>query len=181
MGVGAMVYRRVRRLGCRQDAWCERSEDETHTQAYNMIEFRERALEIEGPESFEDDSIIRYGCFTADGADIEGFHIGAYSYYNRYREWLSMLSHDVMPRIIWNDESYEGKPFVEQINFADNEGTLGTAVCKKLAKDYNDFLARAREVTKVEDLKSPHGFYAVYLDFKKGFEFASDNGFLELH
>lgn len=43
------------------------------------------------------------------------------------------------------DEVKEG-PFWELINFADNEGVIGTDFCKKLAKDFDDFQEKAESV-----------------------------------
>ncbi len=71
-----------------------------------------------------------------DAYDSYHFCAGPYSRYNRWRAELCRAVHNVEPEIVWNDASYAGEPFYELINFADNEGTIGTAVCGKLMRDF---------------------------------------------
>lgn len=59
-------------------------------------------------------------------------------------------------------------PFWELIWFPDCEGTLGTAVCKKLAADFIEFEAKANQIGG--------RFLDIYNQFKDCFEFASENG-----
>lgn len=59
-------------------------------------------------------------------------------------------------------------PFHELICFTDCDGTIGPAVCAKLAKDFADWDERA---------KAQGGrFYQTYASFREGFEFAADGG-----
>ena len=67
------------------------------------------------------------------------FRAGSYGGYNEWREWLSEAFVGVFPKEIWeNPKKFEGKPFVELINFSDSEGVLGKEVCYKLKKDFED-------------------------------------------
>jgi hypothetical protein len=67
------------------------------------------------------------------------FRAGSYSGYGAWRRSLSHLMLNVAPETIWDKpEDFKGKPFVELINFSDCEGYLGTDVCAKLAKDFED-------------------------------------------
>ena len=63
--------------------------------------------------------------------------------------------------------------FWEILNSPDNAGTLGTEVCQKLAKDFEDFAERANQM----DSKR---FKERYWEFKEMFETAANNGFIHL-
>jgi len=113
------------------------------------------------------------------------FRAGSYSEYNRWRENLATSIHGVMPSIIWNSpEKYDGKEFIEIINFSDCEGFFGPKVSAKL---YNDFAKNRDKFVSVMESrygKDSGGFsesgYAIriYDDFTKGFEIAKDSGVL---
>lgn len=82
--------------------------------------------------------------FYRVGGEQVSFPAGAYSGYNRYREALSVMALGVTPDAVWkNPQEYDGQPFVEQINFADNEGAIGSHAAVKLAGDYAAWEARA--------------------------------------
>ena len=119
-----------------------------------------------------------------DGTPLEaeeswGFVAGGYGTYNRWREQLAKLAgyEKTMGRgILGYEETHQhgaivagSGPFYELIWFPDNEGSIGTAVCTKLAKDFAEF-ERAAEL--LED----HWFMEKYLDFKNAFELASEGG-----
>lgn len=112
-----------------------------------------------------------------------GFRAGSYGGYNQWREELAKLGG--WPEIeiekfgapfkscaasAWNATS---GLFLELINFSDFEGTLGTAVSKKLLEDF-----RANE----EKAKAIGGyFYGKYQEWTKAFEMAADNGAIYFH
>ena len=113
------------------------------------------------------------GTYQINGAQ-HGFRAGSYSEYNYWREWLCMLVFGVPPKAIWNDESaYAGKPFVELINFSDCEGYIGPKVAKKLAKDFADYEDRA--------ISDEQWVVTKYADWKRAFELAADDGFVDFH
>lgn len=66
-----------------------------------------------------------------------------------------------------------GGPFWELIYFSDCEGTLGTATCAKLAKDFADFQDAADAVTE-------GWFKNSYNIARAGFEMAADGGAAKL-
>lgn len=83
------------------------------------------------------------------------FRAGAYSYYNRFREKLENMA--------------SNSQLIELIMFSDCEGFIGPVVSEKLAKDFNDLEETAREQLDEYDLET-------YLNFKKAFELASEDG-----
>lgn len=104
-----------------------------------------------------------------------GFHAGSYGGYNNWREWLSKKFLSVNPQEVWNaPEKFTGRPFVELINFADNEGTFGPVTSAKLAKDFQQHSA------EIED-RDDHFFVRKYMEWQKAFELASDEGLVVLH
>ncbi|QTG87257.1 hypothetical protein [Bacillus amyloliquefaciens] len=67
----------------------------------------------------------------------------------------------------------EGNAFRELINFADNEGVIGSVVSKKLAKDFKEYEDEARKFSvMVEDPL----WFELYGEWKKAFELAAENG-----
>ncbi len=77
------------------------------------------------------------GWYTAK--DVVRGPSSPYSGYGYFREQIAMRVLGVEPQTVWNDEeTYEGKPFYEIIEFADNEGAIGPVTCAKLAKDFRE-------------------------------------------
>jgi hypothetical protein len=102
------------------------------------------------------------------------FRAGSYGGYNDWRKWLSYTFLGVTPEKVWeNPEKFAGKPFVELINFGDNEGTFGPVTSAKLAKDFQDNLASVIESDSWEREK--------YVDWQRAFELAADDGFVILN
>jgi len=98
-----------------------------------------------------------------------GFRAGPYSYYNRWRHELAELV-GTTARAIWDDP--KPGPFVELINFADNEGFIGFKTSAKLAEDFRRF------ASKVGD----NGDFAEgYRDWQRAFELASEGGVVHFH
>lgn len=125
-----------------------------------------------------DDADLR---FTAKQAF--SFRAGSYSGYNLWRDQLAKLAgypetdHPAPHRkgershaaFVWGQEP-RGLPFEELVNFADNEGTLGTTICQKLLKDFKEFDQRAKEFS--ED----SWFYLKYQDWAYAIALAADGG-----
>lgn len=72
------------------------------------------------------------------------FAAGSYGGYNRWRDRLAKLAGFPDADTVWRD-SPQG-PFVELINFADNEGYIGPVVAAKLAVDFAAYRTLANEV-----------------------------------
>lgn len=113
-----------------------------------------------------------------------GFRAGGYSGYNQWRDELAKLAcYPATPYTMYGAtttrhdagawDASEG-PFWELINFSDSEGTIGTAVSKKLAKDFADFQAKA-------DLHPDEYFRARYNEWREAFDMAADNGAVSFH
>lgn len=105
-----------------------------------------------------------------------GLHacIGDYNYYGAWRDKLAKLAG--YPLVTGRTRPYsEGAwaategPFWELIDFTYCDGVLGTAVCQKLAEDFDDYEESARRL-------GDEDFLYAYLQFKAAVEFASDGG-----
>lgn len=114
------------------------------------------------------------GWYAVDGQRTY-FRAGSYSGYNEWREQLCRAALGVFPRAIWDDpEGFAGKPFVELINFADNEGSIGPKTSAKLLTDFEQY----------PDLPSLVGddyFERKYSAWRDAFALASDDGFVVFH
>lgn len=109
---------------------------------------------------------------------------GGYGYYNSWREALAKLAGYPLTEY---RTSYSGpeqshaaacwqgqeSPFYELINFSDCEGTIGTAVSAKLAKDFQEWDERAKSVGE--------RFYKDYSEWREAFEMAADGGAVAFH
>lgn len=116
---------------------------------------------------------LKPGRYIATGEQY-GFGAGSYSGYNDWRDELARLvglneAGDVF------DPAVTG-PFVELINFADNEGYIGAKVAAKLHKDFLDH----RDKAKVQDTDRAW-FYSKYERWMRAFELAADNGVVDFH
>jgi hypothetical protein len=105
------------------------------------------------------------------------FRAGSYSGYNRWREWLSIVAGHGNPSTLWEAESPQG-PFVELINFADNEGIIGPTVSAKLAKDFAEHEDRIAALCAGNDRNYE---LTKYREWRKAFELAADGGMVEFH
>lgn len=99
------------------------------------------------------------------------FRAGSYGGYNAWRADLAALV-GLDPQACWDGTITEG-PFYELINFSDCEGTLGTAVCKKLLADFE---AHADKLNKNADY-----FTTKYIEWMQAFKLASDDGCVRFH
>lgn len=116
-------------------------------------------------------------CFPGRGEGVEpntvykyedefDFRAGSYSGYGWWRERLEEIS--------------DGNSFLELINFADNEGVIGSVVSKKL---YNDFVSNAELAEKYSKTIGEDGEYWFdkYNSWMKAFEMAMDDGAVNFH
>jgi hypothetical protein len=112
------------------------------------------------------------------------FRAGPYSYYNWWRNELSLFALGAEAQDVWMaPEDYRGRPFVELIDFTDCDGRVGTPVAAKLAAD---FTAAARRATRhaaavVVDDNPDAGadWLRVYRDFARAFRVAARAGALK--
>lgn len=103
------------------------------------------------------------------------FRAGSYSGYGEWRHWLARLVGWKDARDCWENGS-PGSPFYELINFADNEGVLGSQVCAKLAKDFAHWQPKAEATTEDPDWNIP-----LFNKWKEACELAADGGAIDFH
>lgn len=115
---------------------------------------------------------IKAGIYTS--AERYDFAAGSYIGYGRWREWIAAAAGLGSPRAIWNADNPAG-PFVEPINFADNEGIIGSIVAAKLAEDFAGHEARIVAAT------SDAWNVDKYRSWRRAFELAADGGCVVFH
>lgn len=158
MGLDITAYSQLKDTG-RPFDWAV--DEENALISNNHPDFAERCVEFTPGNAFEYKVSYRA-------------RIGAYSYYGAWREKLAELAG--YPPVVGRPRPYsEGAwaategPFWELINFTDCDGVLGTAVCQKLAEDFDAYEVSARRL-------GDEDFLYTYLQFKAAVEFASDGG-----
>jgi len=146
---------------------------ETHMVVYANSDFPGRA-----------EPLVNRGCYTYEGSD--GFRAGSYGGYNNWRDWLAKMAGYPAVR---QPDGYRcthaagawaatSGPFWELINFADNEGTIGSVAATKLAADFAEWDERAKAASEAEG--EPY-FYEKYVEWRKAFEAAADGGAVDFH
>ncbi len=110
-------------------------------------------------------------------SDVFKFCAGSYGGYNIWRKQLCRMALDTTPERVWKKP--RPGPFVELIDFADNEGTIGAKVSAKLAKDFADWQDRASAYSK--SFIDGEWFLRKYADWRKAFEMATDGGCVDFH
>lgn len=129
-------------------------------------------------DEFPNDTVV-----IVDGETYADFG-RSYGGYNFWRNQLAELAGYPLTECegYWNPiQSFsagawavESGPFWELINFSDCEGCLGTAICKKLAKDFADYQEKA-------DSHQDKLFKSGYAEMRKSFEIGADDGFVSFH
>lgn len=110
-----------------------------------------------------------------DGGESFGFRAGSYGGYNQWRNDLAIFAGHGSAEAVWNLSRDVTGPFVELINFADNEGYIGPTVSAKLAKDFADHAARCLE-------QAPDEYFVLsYQNWAKAFAIAADGGLVDFH
>lgn len=162
MGLDITVYTKLRKAapgeGLDEDGYAD--EGAGYVTMYVNPDFPGRADEVEHEATYHVEEAF-------------DFAAGSYGGYNMWREWLAMLGGYTCDKM-W-DEPFDA-PFAELVNFADNEGVIGTAVSAKLAKD---FAAHAETAS----LRAPERWYLErYNLWRKAFEIAAaENGVVDFH
>ncbi len=173
MGLDITAYEKVSLIHKSDGTgWCEEHEDLAPGSLYNISGMHKPA--VTEWEYVDDDNVVHYGCFESTGR-VHGFRAGSYSGYNQWREQLCKAALGMTTNQLWN-APMEG-PFVELINFPDNEGVIGPAMCAKLAKD---FLENREKISKLVEAK-PAWFMEKYDCWARAFGMASVAGCVEFH
>jgi len=138
------------------------------------------SAEIVVSQSQEHNKGIEAGYYRPTDESIRfGFRVGPYSFYNRFRETLSLCMHGVEPVEIWNSvDEYSGRPFVEMIDFSDCDGKLGGQVCHKLHADFEENRSLFKKYIDSQGWSEEQIEYhlSTYEDFTKAFEIGRDEG-----
>lgn len=179
MGLDITAYKGLNKIDCLFNAEGEPVDPTTRKAIHydNYVQPRHNSDFPGRADDIEDQAVYAF-------ADMDGFRAGGYGGYNRWRDQLAKLagypegeyelygkkwpSHCVE---VWNG-AYG--PFAELILFSDCEGTIGTAVSKKLAADFAEFQAAA-------DAHPDSYFREKYAEWRKAFDLASDNGCVVFH
>ena len=101
--------------------------------------------------------------------DHMSFQAGSYPFYGPWRRELARVG-GYEAEDAWEGRVTQG-PFVELVNFADNEGVLGPMTSAKLAQDFRDNRERARELMDAEDFR-------LYGKWIEALTMASDGGLI---
>lgn len=153
--------------------------------AYENIEFKE-VIEDESEVSFYNGGYFEQSNMTEiENKNLEisfsrshDFRAGSYGGYGVFRNNLSVIINNRTQDDIFKNcenESIKKLPFFYLINFSDCEGYIGTSYCEIL---YNDFCKHEEEYME----KQEHEYAKEkYLEFKKAFELAKNNGLVNFH
>ncbi len=89
---------------------------------------------------------MKEGIYSADRTSL-GFRAGSYGGYGQWRRQLCRLIYGIEIEEWWKTPVAESsQPFAELLNMADNEGDIGTSVCAKLARDFQDHNEQIKSV-----------------------------------
>lgn len=88
------------------------------------------------------------------------FRAGSYSGYNQWRDWLNDFAGDTA--------------FQELIDFADNEGVIGSELSAKLYNDFRTYHDKAQKYSI--ELANGEWWFEKYCEWEKAFELAKDSG-----
>jgi hypothetical protein len=132
------------------------------------------------------------------------FRAGSYSGYNEFRNILAQCTLGVTTDVVWEDDSYETRPFYKIINFSDCHGSIGPKYSADLYREFVDNRDRfirnlkqeidftketenplALEPEFILDLNLDQGdieyYIGVYDNLTRAFELAKDDGLVEFH
>jgi hypothetical protein len=114
------------------------------------------------------------GSYVRSVGDTWGFRAGSYSGYGNFRSLLCYGMHGITISEFWEkSEAYKDKPFYELLNFADNEGTIGSEAAADLAVDFVE--NREQLVPHLED------WMERYDEWTRACQDASDGGMIDFH
>lgn len=174
MGLDITAYRKLAKVeGGRvnDDGYAEDANGKLLPNArtfYDNTDFPGRIAPIEGrvPYTYEDaDDVFSagymgYGFWREELAKLAGYPLTEVSTYG--------ITEHKHAAACWNGAT---GPFSELINFADNEGTIGSVAAAKLLQDFIEWDEKAQQV------QTPR-FYERYSAMRKGLEMAADDGAL---
>lgn len=94
--------------------------------------------------------INHLSAFEVGVYDVEWGEYGSHFSYGgfyRFREMLcQMIYNKDFESVVDNVEKYLGQPFIEMIDFADNEGSFDYIIAEKLYQDFINYQKQASEI-----------------------------------
>lgn len=109
-------------------------------------------------------------------SDIEALHFSVT--YGQYSDWRDAMCRKFLGTrfdyFLKHPNEFKRKPFFKLLWFADNEGVLGTPVCRSLLIDFSKHSDKASKVFEGSHL-------ATYQYFHRALKFASDDGLIQFH
>lgn len=147
MGLDIVVWTNVEK--------CEPGDD--NFQAFTYPEFIARLSPLEAGQYYK-------------GKRAMEFRAGSYSGYNAVRAAFCKLATNMSTKDFWalGEEEAVKKPLGELLNFADNEGIIGTDACKRLAEQFEALHERAMQ--ELDDWNR-----ARFEEWEQAFRLAADN------
>lgn len=142
---------------------------QANAEDYDPGERSEVLLCLDHPSRTQHDGMTE-GVYVYSGK-VHGFCAGSYGGYNRWRSALARMV-GTTDWQAWDDP--RPGPFVELINFADNEGFIGPRTSAKLAADFRQWDERAK-------VALDGWMYERYRLWLKAFELASRDGAVKFH
>lgn len=160
MGLDITAYSHAKKVNGEFD-------DNKHTNVYIIDAFRKQA---DG---------LKEGCYEISEYGVERFRAGSYSGYNEWRDWLAHVV-GKSDKEIWANPD-PSIPFVELINFADNEGTIGPKTSAKLYKDFVKMFPEVLKAATKLDVDTSMWYLSRYFRWMDAFELAQYEGFVQFH
>lgn len=118
--------------------------------------------------------LIEGAAYRASGERID-FRAGSYSGYNLWRRTLAEMSSGRQDHFYWASKD-TSLPFYPLVNFADNEGVLGSYACASLANDFDSYAAKAVDADGVVMF-----FLERYEFWRRACRMAAESGCVRLH
>lgn len=176
MGLDITAYSRLVRVDVVFDEDGEPMQNGTHEHLHSYVRVYANPC-FPGRESpFSDRAIYLF-------TDCKSALSLSYGGYNRWREALAKLAGYTLTGFNGpfgaREQSHAAAcwqgatgPFSELINFADNEGTIGSDAAQKLLADFIEWDERAKTVDHPR-------FHEIYTQMREGLELAADGGALD--
>lgn len=164
MGLDVIVFKGLKKIGT-----INPSDYESYYENHENDEKWIPGPEMEWSESIwtgRGEPYESYGIYDID--KLYHYHIGSYSTYNWWRNYLEQFV----------DNNFTNNTvFQELIDFADNEGVIGSVVSEKLYNDFSSNNEKAKNFSNNIDLGEK--WLEIYYIWEEIFYIAKDNGAVE--
>jgi hypothetical protein len=158
MGLDITAYEHVTKVGDRDDFDVDYRDEHGGIQVYNYSEFLDRGTPFKN-----------FDLLQTSGESFS-FRAGSYGGYNDWRDQLAEFA-----------ALHHTDAFIEQIWFADNEGTMAAPCCARLAEAYERFAGDAEKFAGGMSPDDKAWFLRQYRNWTKAFRLAAVDGAVEFH